>query len=568
MKSAAVLALALAGWLAALWIRPPRPLPTDAPAERFSAARAAAHLEWIAAEPRPVGTPAHRAVRQRLAAELRALGLEVEVQRLNWPVGDAKGMKLVNVLARRAGAAPAGERQVVLVVSHYDSVPAARGAGDDGAAVAAMLETARATAHDARGRRDLVLLFTDGEERGLLGARALMQSGHPWVQGLRAVLNFEGRGVAGPSVLFQVGPASGDLVALYARRAPSPFGSSLAPAVYARMPNDTDFSVFLERDLPGLNFAFLGGGAAYHRAGDQPASLSLASLQHHGEAMTALVRALVPGDETRAGERAEREFFSVPGALVTYPRALTPPAGIAAVLLALILVAAHARRRGFGSLARGASAALLVFAVALLAVVFGARALLRLGDLLVSTGAFGEPAPASNAFAGELLSIGAWLVALAAGAFGAALFTRRGLAAGAVLLQVPGALALPLLVPGAGHIGVLALLGSGAAWLATNVGGDDDGAEADPAPARVALGFVLWTAAGVATLPLVALLVQVGSVSRAGETLLAGVSAAAALVTALPLLAATVRTRGPASLLLAAGAAMLVGYAIADALTR
>jgi hypothetical protein len=569
VKSAAVVALALAGWWATIWIRPPHPLPTDAPAERFSAERAAAHLEWIAAEPHPVGTPAHRAVRQRLANELRALGLEVEIQRVNWPVGDEKGMKLVNVLARRPGTAGADEREVVLVVSHYDSVPEARGAGDDGSGVAAMLETARATAQDAAGRRELVLLFTDGEEVGLRGARALMQIGHPWVSDLRAVLNFEARGVAGPSILFQVGPTSGDLVALYAQHAPSPFGSSLAPAVYARLPNDTDFTVFLERELPGLNFAFLGGGAAYHHAGDQPASLSLASLQHHGEAMTALVRALVPGNEPRVGAPAEREFFSVPGALVTYPRALTLPAGIGLVLFALALIAVHVARFGLGTLARGTAAALLLFAAAGTAVVLGSRGALALGDLVVSTGLFGAPTPSSNAFAGELLSVGAWLVALAVGVFGAALLAPRGLAAGAVLLQVPGALLLPLLVPGAGHIGVLALLGSGAAWSATSPRAEDAEAPPDLSLARTVAGLALWFAAAIVMLPLIALLVQVGSVTRAGETFLAGVAAAAALVTAMPLLAATrVRGKWLAPALLAMGLTALAAYAILDALTR
>ena len=61
--------------------------------------------------------------------------------------------------------------------------------------------------------------------------------------------------------------------------------------------------------------------------------------------------------------------------------------------------------------------------------VLTSRALLALGDRLVQSGLCGVPEPGSNAFAGELLSVGAWLLALACGVFGARLFERRGLAA-------------------------------------------------------------------------------------------------------------------------------------------
>lgn len=67
---------------------------------------------------------------------------------------------------------PAGNRPAPSLAAHYDSVAAGPGPSDDGAAVAAMLESVRALLTADRLRNDLVLLNTDGEEDGLLGAAA------------------------------------------------------------------------------------------------------------------------------------------------------------------------------------------------------------------------------------------------------------------------------------------------------------------------------------------------------------------------------------------------------------
>lgn len=48
------LALALGGWLGSATFTLPAPVDADAPAERFSAGRAARHLDAIAVTPRPL----------------------------------------------------------------------------------------------------------------------------------------------------------------------------------------------------------------------------------------------------------------------------------------------------------------------------------------------------------------------------------------------------------------------------------------------------------------------------------------------------------------------------------
>ena len=63
-------------------------------------------------------------------------------------------------------------------MAHYDSVPMAPGAGDDGAGVVAILESARALALEAPFEHSIMLLFTDAEEMGLIGAEGFFNQ-HP-----------------------------------------------------------------------------------------------------------------------------------------------------------------------------------------------------------------------------------------------------------------------------------------------------------------------------------------------------------------------------------------------------
>ena len=81
-----------------------------------------------------------------------------------------------NVIADRSGQGPSGERQVVLVTAHLDSInlsggasAPAPGADDNGSGSAGVLEMARVLAGGA-ARHDLRLILFGGEEQGLFGS--------------------------------------------------------------------------------------------------------------------------------------------------------------------------------------------------------------------------------------------------------------------------------------------------------------------------------------------------------------------------------------------------------------
>ncbi|MGH7176565.1 MAG: M28 family peptidase, partial [Tepidisphaeraceae bacterium] len=248
----------------------------------FSLARAIEHVKFIASAPHPLGSEHHRAVREYLVAQFSALGLEVQVQesRVKNRLLHGLPIRIANVIARVRGRA--GLTGAVLLAAHYDSTPvsASCGAGDDGAAVAALLEVARVLSLD-RPECDVIFLMTDGEELGMLGATAFVTE-HPWVVDVGVVLNFEARGTSGASIMFETSPGNASLISEFASSAPHPVASSLSYDIYRMMPNNTDFTIFREAGLRGLNFAFIDGVSNYHTPGDNLANLDPRSLRHHG----------------------------------------------------------------------------------------------------------------------------------------------------------------------------------------------------------------------------------------------------------------------------------------------
>jgi hypothetical protein len=81
----------------------------------------------------------------------------------------------------------------LLLNAHYDSSAAGPGAGDDGAGVATLLEVASILKGEPL-RRPVTFLFNEGEELGLVGARAFLQR-DPLAARVDSLINLEARGV-------------------------------------------------------------------------------------------------------------------------------------------------------------------------------------------------------------------------------------------------------------------------------------------------------------------------------------------------------------------------------------
>lgn len=371
--AALLLLAALLALLAVNAQNPPAAVSAEAPPSEFSSGRALRHLRVISAAPHPLGSDAHAQVRRYIMDELGALGLEAEVQ---------SNTVVNNVVARLKGT---GGGEAVLLVAHYDTVAPSPGAGDDGAAVSALLETARALKSSPPLANDLIFLFTDGEEVGRLGVKAFAIN-HPWMRAVRLALNFDARGSRGPVLMFETGAGNGRLVRQFAAAAPAPVANSLMYDIYKLLPHDTDFTVFKEEGLDGLNFANIDGEAMYHTSQDSLANLDERTLQHEGSYALALARHFGGANLEGAVGGDDAVYFNPFGArLVVYSTRLVLPLAALAVLLSAGLLFYGARRRllSAAGVAAGAAAHLagmLGVAVAL-SVVWQVLAALRLGGV-------------------------------------------------------------------------------------------------------------------------------------------------------------------------------------------
>lgn len=318
------------------------PVGADAPADAFSAARATEAAAPLVGEPRPIGTPANDRAHQALTDQLAQSGFEVRTQ-------EAIGVRATeryaaagynrNLVATRPGSDPTG---TIVLATHIDSVPAAPGAADAGVGLAVILETVRALGPDAL-RNDLVVLLVDGEEDGLLGAEAFVREEAGQLTEPVVVLNHEARGITGrPLVTRASGPMHEVLPAM-----PSPEFESFTDALFAVIPNDTDFTVYRDAGWWGMDMAIIGGSWAYHSPQDDAEHLDPASLQHYGDLTLALTRDLGARDLGELSDHADSRPVqtTAPWGIVGVPPLLITVLGVAGpVAILALLVIRRARR--------------------------------------------------------------------------------------------------------------------------------------------------------------------------------------------------------------------------------
>jgi hypothetical protein len=339
------LSVLLLVFLALTKLKAPAPAPATAPPNEFSAERGLIHIRAIAAGSHPIGSDANDAVRKYLLAQLSSLGL-------NPQIFDGTGVRRSgsaviiarthDILGRLPGVASSG---AIMLMAHYDSVPLAPGAADDGAGVAAVLESLRALRAEPPLKNDLIVLFTDGEEAGLLGAEAFA-TGHPWIKDVSLIMNFEARGNRGPSMLFETSPGNSFLIEATAHFASHPIGSSLFYSLYKLLPNDTDFTIFRPFRIPGLNFAFGENLEAYHSGLDTAQNLSPASLQHQGSYSSELTRHFGQIDLSHLKESMHDDVFFnwVGSSMITYSESWVLPGELLVTLLLVSGIVLSIRR--------------------------------------------------------------------------------------------------------------------------------------------------------------------------------------------------------------------------------
>ena len=150
----------------------------------------------------------------------------------------------------------------VLVNAHYDSVSTGFGATDDGVGVVTLLQLAKYfSSLENRPQKGIVLLFNNGEEDYLNGARAFAR--HPISSFPHTFLNLEGAGAGGRAILFR---STDNEVTGYYRGTQYPCGTAVSADGFRRglIRSQTDYIVFHDGlGMRGLDVAFMEPRARY-----------------------------------------------------------------------------------------------------------------------------------------------------------------------------------------------------------------------------------------------------------------------------------------------------------------
>lgn len=483
-------------------LRGPSPLPDSAPPTSFSAARAIAfEREIIGGDiAHPVGTAAHEAVRDRLAARFRALGYDVAIQRSFACSPVVTCAPVANVIARTPGDT---RPDALILAAHYDSVPAGPGASDDGQGVATLVETARALRNE-RFHNPIVYLVTDAEEVALLGAEGFVADPAS-MQNAAGVINVEARGTDGPSFLFETSRHNAWIARIIARGLPRPATSSLYYDIYEMLPNDTDLTVFKRAGLAGVGFANIGQPVHYHTPLDDIADVTLSTLQDHGDHVLAMARAFGAADLRQTSGNAV--WFDVLSFFVVWwPQAYSLGTGIVAFVI--LLIAAFLMTRKGVMQPRAVTIGVLGFFLTLISALIAGLA----GNWAAGLRGGGA---VWVAYPGPAIAT-AWLI----GAGVAILIAQRlirfagidGLFIGHAMCWAALAIALSIVLPGGSYLAIGPAMALAVCALLRTTTKTSEGTAAVVCAAAAAIlvfpfGLALYIAIGKPILPIVAVLI-------------------------------------------------------------
>ena len=312
-----------------------------APATEFSTERALIPLKEISRAPHYIGSKENERVREFLIQSLKNLGLSPEIQK-GYILNERRRRlsQPINIVAKIKGSE---NGKALLVFSHYDSAASLSfGTSDAGSGVVTILESVRAyIASGKQPKNSIIILFTDAEEIGLVGAKLFVRS-HPWANNIGLALNFEARGSGGASsMIVETNQGNKNLIKGFIDANPKfPLASSLLYSVYKMLPNDTDSTILREEgDIDGLFFAFIDDHFDYHTAGDNFERMDRSSLEHQGSYLMPLLHFFADSDLEQVKSDEDYVYTNFPIIkMIAYPFSWVIPSIFVAALLFIVLL--------------------------------------------------------------------------------------------------------------------------------------------------------------------------------------------------------------------------------------
>lgn len=311
---------------------------------KFNVSNQMDHINEIAKEPHSIyDVEAKEKVREYLTSELTKLGAQPKIYEYSdvYVKRSDSYEDIQNIYAEIKGKSDS----YIMLVTHYDSSRAkperyaekdgSLGAADAGYGLSTILETLRVIKEsNIELQNGIKILFTDGEEAGLLGAKEAVKE-YEIFNGVNYLINLEARGTKGPAVMFETSPNNSAVVDLY-NSADKTFSYSITPEIYRLLPNGTDFTVFLENNIPGINISVLNGIENYHTPNDNPNNLNYKSMQHYGDQVLPIVQEFVSNSKysnpSEITSKSDSIFFSLGNLFIKYSKAINY------ILILLILI--------------------------------------------------------------------------------------------------------------------------------------------------------------------------------------------------------------------------------------
>lgn len=298
-------------------------------------------------------------------------------------------VNLSNIIIRLSDGTDQGKVDAVLINSHLDSTLPSPGAADDALSVGVMIECVRVFVNTPgwEPKHAVIFLFNNAEE-SLQDGSHLFSTQHPIASTVRAVINLEAAGTAGPELLFQA--TSHEMIQAYSH-VPRPYGTIFANEIFSSgvLLSDTDFRQFeYYLNVTGLDMAVVGNSYLYHMRGDLVENIEAGVAQHMAENTFALIDHLTspasPLSALASGYgRPRTVFFTFLGVFFIYSFRT------AKVLYSLLFIASCVLVRSAGGpSARGATMAKALFSVILagLGALVGANAVAFMMERVLGRG--------------------------------------------------------------------------------------------------------------------------------------------------------------------------------------
>lgn len=292
------------------------------------------HIKEIAKEPHSIfDNKGHEKVKNYILDELKKLGVESKTYKYNDVYVKRTNTKenLENIYAEIKGK----NDSYIMLVTHYDSSHAKKeryaekdgsyGAADAGYGLSTILDTIRAIKeNNVPLKNGIKILITDGEEYGLLGAKEAVKEKEIF-ENVNYLINLEARGTDGPAIMFETSPNNSKVLGLYSK-SDKPFSYSITPEIYRLLPNSTDFTVFLDNNITGINISVLDGMEHYHTPDDNVENINEKSLQHYGDQVLPIVTEFVTNEKFATKESLASDndsiFFILGNVFVKYSKSI------------------------------------------------------------------------------------------------------------------------------------------------------------------------------------------------------------------------------------------------------